>query len=96
MNETNAKTFWDTNLWIYLFVNSSNSEDQRKKAILLEILDNSPTLYSSVQVLNEIGNVLLRKKKYPKSSVKKAFHVIADLTKINYFNQGLTTQCFGY
>ncbi len=34
----NDKIFWDSNLWIYLFIKSENSEDIRKKEHLKMML----------------------------------------------------------
>lgn len=74
----NDKIFWDSNLWIYLFTKSADPEDVRKKQQLQDMLRSRPHLVSSVQVLNEVGNALMRKYAFSETDVKgfwnKSFH----------------------
>jgi len=51
------KYFFDTNLWIYL----CSADDPAKKLILENILLNSPDIYVSTQVYNELSHVLHKK-----------------------------------
>lgn len=56
--------FWDSNLWIYLAVQSNTPDDIAKQNTLNNLLLSPPILISSAQVLNEVANVLMRKYKY--------------------------------
>ena len=53
--------FIDTNLWIYLFTDSENPNDKTKKTLVIELLKKNPNIIISIQVLNEIVNVLSKK-----------------------------------
>ena len=65
------KVFFDTNLWVYLFLSSSNNEDIAKKDKIKDLLKDYPDIVISNQVLNEISNVLLRKYKIDNNCVEK-------------------------
>lgn len=55
------KNFWDTNLWIYLLTESENPTDKSKKEIVKKLLQKEEEIHISVQVLNEVTNVLFKK-----------------------------------
>lgn len=55
------RQFWDTNLWVYLFVKSTNAADVQKRQMVKNMRSRQPDIYVSVQVLNEVANVLLQK-----------------------------------
>lgn len=55
------KQFWDTNLWVYLFVKSNHAADLQKRQTIKAMLSQQPDIYVSAQVLNEVANVLLQK-----------------------------------
>lgn len=55
------RQFWDTNLWVYLFVKSSDAADLQKRQTVKTMLSQQPDIYVSAQVLNEVANVLLQK-----------------------------------
>lgn len=77
----NDKIFWDSNLWIYLFTKSTDLEDIRKKQHLHNMLMSHPHLVSSVQVLNEVSNALMRKYGYPETDVRGFLEQILSLTE---------------
>lgn len=77
----NDKTFWDSNLWVYLFLKSDHPDDERKRQRLLEMLHQRPELISSVQVLHEVGNALMRKYNYSESDVRDFLQRILLLTE---------------
>jgi len=79
MNETNDKIFWDSNLWLYLFLDGTTSDDIAKKAILLDLLEREDNLIGSAQVLNEVANVLLRKYNYSEADTREALEVIDEV-----------------
>jgi len=74
------KIFWDSNLWIYVAVGSSNPQDAHKQGVLLGLLANRPQLISSAQVFNEVGNVLLKKYKYSEQDTADFLDTIAQFT----------------
>ncbi|MBL7795161.1 MAG: PIN domain-containing protein [Saprospiraceae bacterium] len=78
----NDKSFWDSNLWIYLFTESGSEGDQQKKQHLLSMLREHPRLTSSVQVLNEVANALLRKYLLPEEDVRTFLEKIMILTEV--------------
>ncbi len=82
------KSFWDSNLWIYLFTKSQSPEDERKRLRLEAMLREHPSLVSSVQVLNEVANALMRKYAFTESDVREFLEKILMLTK----NQALTSE----
>lgn len=75
------KEFWDSNLWIYLFTKSEYLEDVRKKQKLELMLRLHPQIISSVQVLNEVANALIRKYTYPENEVREFLKQILLLTE---------------
>lgn len=75
------KEFWDSNLWIYLFTKSEYPEDVRKRQKLELMLRLHPQIISSVQVLNEVANALLRKYTYPENEVREFLRQILSLTE---------------
>lgn len=54
-----AKSFFDTNLWIYLFLKSEYKADQKKHTVVKDLLTRQPHIVISTQVLNEFSNVML-------------------------------------
>lgn len=81
------KEFWDSNLWIYLFTKSEYPEDIRKKQKLEVMLRLHPQIISSVQVLNEVANALIRKYAHPENEVRDFLNQILLLTD----NQPMTS-----
>ena len=55
------KVFFDTNLWIYLFLTSETEEDIKKQVKVKQLLLDYLFVACSAQVLNEISNTLFRK-----------------------------------
>ena len=85
------KIFIDSNLWIYLFV---ESEDSKYKIKIVEkiILKNTPNVYISNQVLNEFSNVLYRKYKANTNDVRSYLKDILSIVQINNINKLNTFQ----
>jgi predicted nucleic acid-binding protein len=55
------KCFIDSNLWIYLYLETSKDEDKLKQQKMEDVLCNYENICISNQILNEIANVLYRK-----------------------------------
>lgn len=77
----NGKEFWDSNLWIYLFTKSEHPDDVQKKRKLETMLRMHPHIVSSVQVLNEVANALIRKYAIPEKEVREFLEQILLLTE---------------
>lgn len=65
------KHFWDSNLWIYLFVKSQTEVDLNKQARLKKRLFDQSQIVVSAQVLNEVANVLMKKFDYSEGITKE-------------------------
>ena len=55
----NGSCFIDTNIWVYAHL---DADEHTKSAIALRLLESSPILVTSTQVLNEYYSVMLKKK----------------------------------
>lgn len=55
------KSFLDTNLWVYLKAQNQIPDDHRKQAVVQNLILSLPEIAVSVQVLNEVANVLMKK-----------------------------------
>jgi len=87
------KVFWDSNLWIYLFAESQNPVDVRKKLQLTTLLQQpSYHIVSSAQVLNEVGNALMRKYKCNELQTKIYLQQILLLTDNQPLSSEITLQ----
>ena len=64
------RIFWDSNLWVYLAIQSNTPDDIAKQNTLNNLLLNPSILISSAQVLNEVANVLMRKYKYSEADTQ--------------------------
>ncbi|WP_017294705.1 PIN domain-containing protein [Geminocystis herdmanii] len=59
------KYFFDTNVFIYALLESSNEKDISKKEMALSWIENKEIeVIISSQVLNEVSNILLKKSKF--------------------------------
>jgi predicted nucleic acid-binding protein len=84
--------FWDTNLWIYLFVSSNDAIDKIKQSNLLLMLESEPNIAVSVQVLNEIANVLLKKYHFKEDAVRETLEAISGITTLIPMTQNITIE----
>jgi predicted nucleic acid-binding protein len=74
--------FWDSNLWVYLFLPSTDIDDLNKKSKLLKLLESEPDITVSVQVLNEVANVLMKKYKFDENKVEEILSFIEESSDI--------------
>jgi len=75
------KIFFDSNLWLYLFAHGKTSDDINKGNTVKGLLRQSPNLYSSAQVFNEVANVLQKKKfKFSEADTLKILQEIDQLS----------------
>ncbi len=70
------KIFFDTNLWVYLALNSKNKDDIRKKHQMEALI------VVSNQVLNELANVLIKKYTFKIEKVKSLVHKILNIVEL--------------
>lgn len=75
--------FFDTNIWLYQILTSEDSDTQRKKQIAMQLcLEPNMRIFTSVQVLNEVSNVLLKKFSFEKSKVLDFLNQIVNIAEI--------------
>jgi len=74
------KIFFDSNLWLYLFVRGKTPDDISKGNAVKTLLRQSTDLYSSAQVFNEVANVLQKKFKFSETDTLKILQEIDQLT----------------
>jgi predicted nucleic acid-binding protein len=72
----NGKIFWDSNLWIYLYIESFDLMDIVKKDTLIGTLSSAPELIVSAQVLNETANVLMKRYGFKEDEVSNRITAI--------------------
>jgi predicted nucleic acid-binding protein len=76
--------FVDTNIWLYAFI---EGEDRQKTARAKELLEASPTIIVSTQVINEICVNLLKKAQFSEQQVQQliesfyAKYMVIELSK---------------
>ena len=69
MKQMKDNIFLDTNIWLYLY--SKDDADKRKVVELL--IEKNNNIFISTQVLNELANVLIRKKNLTPAAVQSVF-----------------------
>ncbi|MEN8219469.1 MAG: PIN domain-containing protein [Pseudomonadota bacterium] len=82
------KVFFDTNLWIYLFLTSSlKNEDRKKRKLVKTLITNHPNIVVSNQVLNEISNVLLKKYQIDHSRVEIYLKKLLNIVELHLLDE---------
>ncbi len=81
------KNFWDTNLWIYLLAESENPTDQNKKEVVKKRLQKDEEVHISVQVLNEVANVLLKKYGLSVTEAQEYLEQISQVSEVPNLSQ---------
>jgi len=82
--------FLDSNLWIYLFLNSENEEDKLKQSKVRQLLLDYPLVVCSAQVLNEVSNTLFRKYHLDVEKIESHIESILDLAFMQALNEVIT------
>lgn len=86
-----GNTFLDTNIWLYQILTSEDAESQRKKQRAIALcLEPDIKIFTSVQVLNEISNVLLKKFSFEKSKVLDFLNQIINTVEVIPLLPGIT------
>ncbi len=81
------KYFYDTNLWVYKFLESNIETDKEKKKIVESFLISHSSIVVSTQVLNELSNVLLKKYKIDEIKVKTFLESLLDISALQTVNE---------
>lgn len=87
-----GRHFWDSNLWIYLNTTSEDSFDVEKKNKLEALLLEASDIVVSVQVLNEVANVLLKKFQQTEAEVKSRLEQIIFQSEVVPLQELITFQ----
>jgi len=82
--------FLDSNLWIYLFLNSENEADKLKQSKVRQLLLDYPLVVCSAQVLNEVSNTLFRKYHLDVEKIESHIESILDLAFMQALNEVIT------
>ncbi|MCU0347274.1 MAG: PIN domain-containing protein [Saprospiraceae bacterium] len=92
MSATKDKSFWDTNLWVYLNTDSQAPNDIAKKTKLQTLLLLNGEIAISAQVLNELANVLMKKYGQTEAEVLNRLEALADQVELIALNEQITFQ----
>jgi predicted nucleic acid-binding protein len=82
--------FLDSNLWIYLFLNSENEADKPKQSKVKQLLLDYPLVVCSAQVLNEVSNTLFRKYHLEVERIESHIESILSLVFMQTLNEAIT------
>jgi predicted nucleic acid-binding protein len=81
------KIFADSNVWIYLFTSDDISKNELAREFISENTAEGNILVVSYQVINEVGVVLKRKKKFDETKIRFVFETMFDLCVVQDFSQ---------
>jgi predicted nucleic acid-binding protein len=81
------RVFIDTNLWIYLLLKSKDPEDIKKKDKVKFLIEEYTNKVVSIQVLNEISNVLFKKYQIKTEEIIEYLKKILDITELNLITE---------
>ena len=73
------RVFLDTNIWLYLY----SQDDLEKRSAVEALVGSSDKIFISTQVLNELANVLIRKKGVSVASVRQAVGEIMNVVSLH-------------
>jgi predicted nucleic acid-binding protein len=84
------KSFFDTNLWVYLKAENHLPEDLRKRQVVSSLVLTLPEIALSVQVLNELSNVLMKKFGFSENDTEKYVDEICLMFEVANLTPSLT------
>jgi predicted nucleic acid-binding protein len=84
------KYFFDTNLWIYMFLASDDPEDIKRKEKVKLLLEKYTDIVVSSQVLNEISNVFVRKYKLKTEIITEHLKHMLDIVEVDSLTENNT------
>ena len=68
MSDLNSLNFFDSNIWLYAFI---EGQDARKEHRANELIQTIPNIIVSVQVINEVASNLLRKAGFSEQEIRE-------------------------
>lgn len=89
------KSFFDTNLWVYLKAQNQSPDDLRKQQVVQTLILNLPEIAVSVQVLNEVANVLMKKFSFPEASTGNFLDEICKEFEVASLTPDITQRALG-
>jgi len=81
------KIFVDSNIWIYLFTSDDAEKNELARDFITNNTDKENIFVISYQVINEVGAVLKRKKKFNESKFQFVVDTMLDLCVIQDFSR---------
>lgn len=84
------KYFFDTNLWIYMFLDSDDFEDIKRKEKVKLLLEKYTDIVVSSQVLNEISNVFVRKYKLKTEIITEHLKHMLEIVEVDSLTENNT------
>ena len=86
-NAMKDKIFVDSNIWIYLFTSDDVSKNEIARNFIADNAAKGNILVISYQVINEVGAVLKRKKKFNEEKIQFVVDTMLDLCVIQDFSR---------
>ena len=87
MNVMKDKIFVDSNIWIYLFTSDDVSKNELARNFIADNTAKGNIFVISYQVINEVGAVLKRKKKFSEDKIQFVIDTMLDLCVIQDFSR---------
>lgn len=78
--------FIDTNVWIYFFTKPENEVDKNKRSEARELIQSSRIFSISIQILNEISNILFKKYGFTPDSLLKIISEVSSIASVYPFS----------
>jgi predicted nucleic acid-binding protein len=80
-----GKSFFDTNIFIYLYADNESDKQKTSKAII----DNAKECIINTQILNEINNVMIKKWQMPSDAVKAVQNDVRSIATLEYVTEDI-------
>jgi predicted nucleic acid-binding protein len=81
------KVFVDSNIWIYLFTSDDVSKNELVRDFIAGNTEKETIFVISYQVINEVGVVLKRKKKFSEDKIQFVVDTLLDLCVVQDFSR---------
>jgi predicted nucleic acid-binding protein len=81
------KIFVDSNIWIYLFTSDDVSKNEFARNFIIENAPNENIFVITYQVINEVGAVLKRKKKFNEEKIQFVIDAMLELCLVQDFSR---------
>jgi predicted nucleic acid-binding protein len=85
------KYFFDTNIFIYAVLDAQNESEIAKQNIALALIENEAIeVFISIQVLNEVSNILLKKSSFNQNQIISTLEWMLDTLMLIPFTAEIT------